>query len=71
MRTSGSVSTQSFNFFCVSMSTTNPILHIKLRRWTDIALVAPCSANTLLKSQADSATYHTVVQPVKCLRLAR
>ncbi|KAF8523137.1 flavoprotein [Hysterangium stoloniferum] len=27
----------------------DPILHIELRRWTDIILVAPCSANTLSK----------------------
>lgn len=26
-----------------------PILHIELRRWADIVLVAPCSANTLSK----------------------
>ncbi|KAG1818545.1 flavoprotein [Suillus subaureus] len=25
----------------------DPILHIELRRWADIVLVAPCSANTL------------------------
>ncbi|KAG0704866.1 flavoprotein [Suillus ampliporus] len=27
----------------------DPILHIELRRWADIVLVAPCSANTLSK----------------------
>jgi len=27
----------------------NPILHIELRRWADIVLIAPCSANTLSK----------------------
>ncbi|KIK24517.1 hypothetical protein PISMIDRAFT_401734 [Pisolithus microcarpus 441] len=27
----------------------DPILHIELRRWADIVLVAPCSANTLAK----------------------
>jgi len=27
----------------------DPILHIELRRWADIILVAPCSANTLSK----------------------
>ncbi|KAH7914257.1 flavoprotein [Hygrophoropsis aurantiaca] len=27
----------------------NPILHIELRRWADLVLVAPCSANTLSK----------------------
>ena len=26
-----------------------PILHIELRRWADVVLVAPCSANTLAK----------------------
>ncbi|KAF5315431.1 hypothetical protein D9619_007283 [Psilocybe cf. subviscida] len=26
-----------------------PILHIELRRWADIVLVAPCSANTMAK----------------------
>jgi len=26
-----------------------PILHIELRRWADIVLIAPCSANTLSK----------------------
>lgn len=28
------------------------ILHIELRRWADIVLVAPCSANTLSKINA-------------------
>ncbi|KAI5897169.1 flavoprotein [Schizophyllum commune H4-8] len=27
----------------------DPILHIELRRWADVVLVAPCSANTLSK----------------------
>ncbi|QRV81890.1 Flavoprotein [Ceratobasidium sp. AG-Ba] len=27
----------------------DPILHIELRRWADVILVAPCSANTLAK----------------------
>jgi phosphopantothenoylcysteine decarboxylase len=27
----------------------DPILHIELRRWADIVLVAPCSANTAAK----------------------
>lgn len=27
----------------------SPILHIELRRWADVVLVAPCSANTLSK----------------------
>ncbi|EIW74723.1 flavo protein [Coniophora puteana RWD-64-598 SS2] len=27
----------------------DPILHIELRRWADLVLVAPCSANTLSK----------------------
>jgi phosphopantothenoylcysteine synthetase/decarboxylase len=27
----------------------DPILHIELRRWADIVLLAPCSANTLSK----------------------
>ncbi|KAJ7291450.1 flavoprotein [Mycena rebaudengoi] len=27
----------------------DPILHIEVRRWADIVLVAPCSANTLSK----------------------
>lgn len=27
----------------------DPILHIELRRWADIVLLAPCSANTLAK----------------------
>lgn len=27
----------------------DPILHIELRSWADIVLVAPCSANTLAK----------------------
>jgi phosphopantothenoylcysteine decarboxylase len=27
----------------------DPILHIELRRWADIVLVAPCSANMLAK----------------------
>ncbi|KIJ17612.1 hypothetical protein PAXINDRAFT_72561, partial [Paxillus involutus ATCC 200175] len=30
----------------------DPILHIELRRWADIVLVAPCSANTLAKIAA-------------------
>jgi phosphopantothenoylcysteine decarboxylase len=25
------------------------VLHIKLRKWADILLIAPCSANTLAK----------------------
>lgn len=31
---------------------TDPVIHIELRRWADVALVAPCSANTLAKMQA-------------------
>lgn len=27
----------------------DPILHIELRRWADVVLVVPCSANTLSK----------------------
>ncbi|KAK4051311.1 hypothetical protein OIO90_004792 [Microbotryomycetes sp. JL221] len=27
----------------------DPVLHIELRRWADIVLIAPCSANTLSK----------------------
>ena len=27
----------------------DPVLHIELRKWADLALVAPCSANTLAK----------------------
>lgn len=27
----------------------DPVLHIELRRWADVLLVAPCSANTLAK----------------------
>ncbi|KAI0712446.1 flavoprotein [Earliella scabrosa] len=27
----------------------DPILHIELRRWADVVLIAPCSANTLSK----------------------
>ena len=27
----------------------DPILHIELRRWADVVLVAPCDANTLAK----------------------
>ncbi|GBE83062.1 flavo protein [Sparassis crispa] len=27
----------------------DPILHIELRRWADIVIIAPCSANTLAK----------------------
>ncbi|KZT67226.1 flavo protein [Daedalea quercina L-15889] len=27
----------------------DPILHIELRRWADIVLIAPCSANTIAK----------------------
>ncbi|PVF93927.1 flavo protein [Serendipita vermifera] len=27
----------------------DPILHIELRRWADLVLIAPCSANTLAK----------------------
>jgi len=27
----------------------DPILHIELRRWADVVLIAPCSANTLAK----------------------
>ena len=27
----------------------DPILHIELRRWADIVLIAPCSANSLSK----------------------
>lgn len=30
----------------------DPILHIELRRWADVLLVAPCSANTLAKIHA-------------------
>lgn len=30
----------------------DPILHIELRRWADIVLIAPCSANTLAKLNA-------------------
>lgn len=30
----------------------DPILHIELRRWADIVLIAPCSANTLAKIHA-------------------
>lgn len=30
----------------------DPILHIELRRWADVVLVAPCSANTLAKLHA-------------------
>lgn len=30
----------------------DPILHIELRRWADVVLVAPCSANTLAKIHA-------------------
>lgn len=33
-------------------STGDPILHIELRRWADIVLIAPCSANTLAKIHA-------------------
>ncbi|KAG1743174.1 flavoprotein-domain-containing protein [Suillus paluster] len=32
-----------------SYKISDPILHIQLRRWADIVLVAPCSANTLSK----------------------
>ncbi|KAG2358225.1 hypothetical protein BDR07DRAFT_1295538, partial [Suillus spraguei] len=34
----------------------DPSLHIELRRWADIVLVAPCSENTLSKIIHDSAT---------------
>ncbi|KAL4071991.1 flavoprotein, partial [Scleroderma citrinum] len=27
----------------------DPVLHIELRRWADVVLVVPCSANTLAK----------------------
>lgn len=27
----------------------DPILHVELRRWADVILIAPCSANTLSK----------------------
>ncbi|SCV72740.1 BQ2448_4277 [Microbotryum intermedium] len=27
----------------------DPVLHIELRRWADVVLIAPCSANTLAK----------------------
>ncbi|UZJ54838.1 hypothetical protein CBS101457_004158 [Exobasidium rhododendri] len=30
----------------------DPILHIELRRWADVVLIAPCSANTLAKINA-------------------
>jgi phosphopantothenoylcysteine synthetase/decarboxylase len=30
----------------------DPILHIELRRWADVVLVAPCSVNTLAKIAA-------------------
>lgn len=30
----------------------DPVLHIELRRWADVVLVAPCSANTLAKIHA-------------------
>ncbi|GAA6060309.1 hypothetical protein JCM10212_002950 [Sporobolomyces blumeae] len=32
----------------------DPILHIELRRWADLVVVAPCSANTLSKLVAGS-----------------
>lgn len=40
----------------------DPILHIELRRWADIVLVAPCSANTLSKV-AHGACDNLVVRP--------
>jgi phosphopantothenoylcysteine synthetase/decarboxylase len=36
-------------FIQVEYSIGGPVLHIELRRWADIVLIAPCSANTLAK----------------------
>ena len=36
-------------FFQSDYKIGDPILHIELRRWADVVLVAPCSANTLAK----------------------
>jgi phosphopantothenoylcysteine synthetase/decarboxylase len=40
----------------------DPILHIELRRWADIVLIAPCSANTLSKV-AHGACDNLAVRP--------
>ena len=40
----------------------DPILHIELRRWADIVLIAPCSANTLAKI-ASGVCDNLVVSP--------
>jgi len=44
----------------------DPILHIELRRWADIVLIAPCSANTLAKI-ATGTCDNLVVSPPSLL----
>ena len=42
----------------------DPILHIELRRWADVVLIAPCSANTLSKiahGLCDNLAVHTLI----------
>ena len=37
------------------------VVHIELRKWADVAVVAPCSANTLAKAvrqQTSFISYH-------------
>jgi len=41
----------------------DPILHIELRRWADVVLIAPCSANTLAKI-ANGICDNLVVSPL-------
>ena len=47
----------------------DPILHIELRRWADVVLIAPCSANTLAKI-ATGVCDNLVVSPPSLLPLS-
>jgi len=49
MRHAGSRVWRDEDEWLESYTVGDPILHIELRRWADIVLVAPCSANTLAK----------------------
>ncbi|KAF8575050.1 flavoprotein, partial [Ramaria rubella] len=42
----------------------DPILHIELRQWADMILIAPCSANTL--SKLASSACNNLVTSVLC-----
>lgn len=45
----------------------DPILHIELRRWADVVLIAPCSANTIAKIAngiCDNVAVSTVLFPL-------